>query len=224
MQEKNAKRRAALYLRVSTHSRSRYGEQQAYDQRPEVQEAPLRRLAQARGWRIVEVYTDRIGGASERRPALERLLADARRGAFDLVAVWRFDRLSRSVRHFLGVMDELRSVGVDFVSHEQAFDTTTPMGKFTVTMFAALAELERLVIRERVIAGLEHARAHGTKSGRPIGRPRAVFRRDQVVELRRLGVPWREVARRLGVGSATVRRAIAADVPKPSARIRPGPR
>ena len=102
-------------------------------------------------------------------------MADARRGCFDVLLIWRFDRLSRSVPHFLQVVDELRQFGIELVSHEQSFDTTTAMGKFTLTMFAALAELEREVIRERVQAGIDYARLHGTKSGKPIGRPALCF-------------------------------------------------
>lgn len=120
---------------------------------------------------------------------------------------FRFDRLSRSVRHFLQVVDELRGVGVGLYSHEQTLDTTTPMGQFALTMFAALAELERLVVRERITAGLDFARRHGTKSGNAIGRPRAVFRRDQVQELRgHQRLSWRKIAQELGSTNGTVRR------------------
>lgn len=200
-------KRVAIYTRVSTAARAKYGDRQAYDQNPAVQEQPLRALIDARGWALARVYTDRESGAKQDRPALKELMADARRGAFDVVVVWRFDRLSRSVRHFLDVTEELRSLNVDLVSHGQAFDSTTPMGKFTLTMFAALAELEREVIRERVIAGMEYAHDHGTKSGRPIGRPKRIFRRDQVAELRQAGLSWRAIANSLGVGYGTARQA-----------------
>jgi DNA invertase Pin-like site-specific DNA recombinase len=199
--------RAALYLRVSTASQSRYGDRLAYDQRPELQEGPLRFLADQRGWKITEVYLDRVSGAKAQRPGLDRLMQDARQRRFDVLMVWRFDRLSRSALHFLTVAEELRALGIDFVSYEQALDTTTPMGQFALTMFAALAELERQVIRDRVAAGMLYAKEHGTKSGRPIGRPRAIFRRDEVADLRRQGLSWRQIARRLGAGVGTVRRA-----------------
>ncbi len=199
--------RAALYLRVSTASQSRYGDRLAYDQRPELQEGPLRFLADQRGWQITEVYLDRVSGAKSQRLGLDRLMRDARQRRFDVLMVWRFDRLSRSALHFLTVAEELRALGIDLVSYEQALDTTTPMGQFALTMFAALAELERQVIRDRVAAGMLYAKEHGTKSGRPIGRPHVVFRRDQVADLRRKGISWRQIARRLGVGVGTVRRA-----------------
>lgn len=139
---------------------------------------------------------------------LDRLLADARRGKFDVVMVWRFDRLSRSALHFLEIIEELRSLGVDFVSHEQALDTTSSMGKFVLTMFAGLAELERQVIRERVRAGLQYARRHGTKSGKPIGRPRRVFDREQAGRLSAQGASLRQIAGTLNVGYGTVCRAL----------------
>jgi DNA invertase Pin-like site-specific DNA recombinase len=199
--------RAALYLRVSTSSQGQYGERREYDQRPEVQEGPLRRHADLRGWSVTNVYVDRLSGATRQRPGLETMLRDARAGRFDVLMVWRFDRLSRSVADFLSITDELRALNIDLVSHEQAFDTTTPMGKFTLTMFAALSELERQVICERITAGLEYARRNGTKSGKPIGRPIAVFDRHQIAELRRKGHSWREIASALGVGVGTVRRA-----------------
>lgn len=200
--------RVGIYSRVSSTSKSRFGDAIAYDQNPQVQEDVLRQAALRRGWEVQAVYSDRASGSKESRPALAQLLADARRRRFDVLMVFRFDRLSRSVRHFLQVIEELRGVGVALYSHEQSLDTTTPMGQFTLTMFAALAELERSVIRERVIAGLEYARQHGTKSGNPIGRPRAIFSRDRVRELRnRQSLSWREIAKELGSTIGTVRRA-----------------
>src|SRR5688572_11907504 len=108
--------RVALYTRVSTVGRSRRGDELTFDQRPEVQEEPLRKLAERRGWIITRVYTDRISGNVDERPGLTELLADARRDLFDVVMVWRFDRLSRSVPHFLKTVDQLRQSSIDFVS------------------------------------------------------------------------------------------------------------
>jgi DNA invertase Pin-like site-specific DNA recombinase len=148
-----------------------------------------------------------MSGAKDNRPALAEMMADARAHRFDALMVWRFDRLGRSVLHFLKVVEELGTLGVDLVSYEQAFDTTTAMGRFTLTMFAALAELERSIIKQRTLAGLDYARNHGTKSGRPIGRPPAIFRRDQVAELRAMGQSWSEIALQLGTSTGAVRRA-----------------
>jgi len=201
-------RRAALYLRVSTATKSRRGEVIAFEQDPAVQERPLRDLIAQRGWALYRVYSDRLSGAKEARPGLNALMADARRGAFDLVVVWRFDRFARSVKQLVLALEEFHSLGIDFISQQEALDTSTPMGRAMFTIIAAMAELERDVMRERTAAGLEYARQHGTKSGKPIGRPRAVFRRDQVLQLRGEGLSWREIARRLGIGEGTVRRVL----------------
>jgi DNA invertase Pin-like site-specific DNA recombinase len=109
-------------------------------------------------------------------------------------------------------LEEFRSLNIDFVSHQEALDTSTPMGKAMFTIIAAMAELERSVIRERVIAGIDYARAHGTKTGKPVGRPRAVFRRDEVVKLRTEGRSWSRIARQLGISSGSARRAYMVDV------------
>ena len=199
--------RCACYIRVFTAGKSRQGDNTSFDQNPEVQEQPLRELTAQRGWELHRVYSDRASGAKERRPGLDALMADARRGAFDAVVVWRFDRFARSVKQLVLALEEFRSLGIDFVSQQEALDTSTPMGKAMFTIIAAMAELERSVIRERVVAGLEYARHRGTRSGRPVGRPRAVFRRDQVPCLRAQGYSLREIARRLGTSVASVRRA-----------------
>jgi len=203
-------KRAVIYLRVSTSSRSKHGDKLTYDQDPAMQEAPLRELITQRGWELVKVYSDRASGARESRPGLNQLLADARRGQLDAVCVWRFDRFARSVRQLLTALEEFHSLGIDFVSHQEAVDTSTPMGKVVFTIIGAVAELERSVIRERVIAGLDHARLRGTKSGRPVGRPRVVFRRDMVGQLRQGGLSWSQIARELGASPTSVRRAFEA--------------
>jgi DNA invertase Pin-like site-specific DNA recombinase len=108
--------------------------------------------------------------------------------------VWRFDRFARSIEQLVLALAEFRTLGIDFVSSQEALDTSTPMGKAMFTIIGAMAELERNVIRERVVAGIEHARVHGTKSGSAIGRPRAIFDRAAVVELRESGQSWRQRA------------------------------
>ena len=115
-----------------------------------------------RGLEIVTEYVDvGISGAKERRPELERLMADARRRCFDAVLVARFDRFARSVRHLVMALDEFNSLGIHFVSLSEAIDTSTPMGKMVFTVIGAVAELERELIRERVLMGLERARKQG---------------------------------------------------------------
>jgi len=115
--------RAAMYLRVSTASKSGHGDARAYDQNPEVQEQPLRELIAQRGWQPAKIYSDRASGAKEHRPGLSSLMADARRGGFDVVVVWRFDRFARSVKQLVLALEEFRALGIDFVSHQEALDT-----------------------------------------------------------------------------------------------------
>lgn len=144
-------KRAGVYVRVSTATRTRHGDALTFDQDPAVQEQPLRELVAQRGWTLHRVYSDRASGAKERHPGLDALLADARRGAFDVVVVWRFDRFARSVKQLVLTLEEFRSLGIDFISHQEALDTSTPMGRAMFTIIAAMAELERSVIRERVM-------------------------------------------------------------------------
>ena len=214
-------KRACLYLRVSTASKTKH-DPSTFSQNPAVQEQPLRELIAQRGWQLQQVYADRASGAKERRPSLDMLMADARRGAFDVVLVFRFDRFARSVKQLVLALEEFRSLGIDFISHQEALDTSTPMGRAMFTIIAAMAELERSVIRERILAGLEYARSRGTKSGKAIGRPRAIFRRDEAQELRAQGISWRQIARKLGVSATTVRRACQNQTESPDLCQKPG--
>ena len=210
-------KRAALYVRVSTNNRA-FRNQAVFEQNPEVQEQPLRQMAEQRGWSVVRVYSDRMSGAKAERPGVTALMQDARRSAFDVVVVWRFDRFARSIEQLVLALAEFRSLGIDFVSSQEALDTSTPMGKAMFTIIGAMAELERNVIRERIAAGMEHAKVHGTKSGSGIGRPRAVFDRARVVELRAAGWSWRQIAAALAVSVRTVRRVYEQGVAKRSSR------
>ena len=215
------RRNAAIYVRVSTAAKSKQMDTINFVQNLEVQEQPLRDLVQQRGWQFEQIYSDRASGAKEKRPGLNALMADARRGLFDVVVVWRFDRFARSVKQLVLALEEFRALGIDFVSHQEALDTSTPMGRAMFTIIAAIAELERNIIRERVVAGLEYAHTNGTRSGKPVGRPRVIFRHDLVLELRNQDVPWRQIAKICGVGVTTVRRAYQSikakhGVPKPS--------
>jgi len=200
-------KKVAIYVRVSTATKSQHGDAVNFIQNLEVQEQPLRDLITQRGWNLHQVYSDRASGAKERRPGLDALMADARRGLFDVVIVGRFDRFARSVKQLVLGLEEFRALSIDFVSHQEALDSSTPLGKAMFTIIGAMAELERNIIRERVLAGVEHARRNGTKSGKAVGRPKAVFDPADVVRLRQHGLSWREIARKLRVGGATARRA-----------------
>jgi DNA invertase Pin-like site-specific DNA recombinase len=191
--------RAALYARVSTT-----------DQAPENQLTTLRAFAAARGWQAVEHVDHGISGAKERRPALDAMMAEARKRKIDVIACVRLDRLARSTHHLLTMARELEALGVDLVATDQAVDTTTPAGRLLFTVLGAIAEFERDLIRDRVMAGLERARRRGTKSGRPIGRPRVnPIDGDDARRLLSEGLSLRAIARKLGVHPQYVRRALA---------------
>jgi hypothetical protein len=123
--------RAALYMRVST-----------VDQHPETQLLDLRQMAAQRGLDIVREYTDRISGVKAKRPGLDAMMTDARRGQFDVVLVWASDRIARSVKHFLDVLDELNRLKIEFVSFRESIDTAGPLGRAIVVIIGAVAELE----------------------------------------------------------------------------------
>src|SRR4029453_1462828 len=148
--------KAAIYARVST-----------VDQQPENQLAELRRYIDARGWSPIEYVDLGVSGTKERRPALDKLLADAKRRRFDVLVCWRLDRLGRSLKHLITLLDELQSLGVAFVSLAEGIDGTTPAGKLQMHIIGAIAEFERERIRERVLAGLQRARTQGRRLGRP---------------------------------------------------------
>ena len=135
-------KRAALYVRVSTTNRSTRN-QAVFEQNPEVQELPLRQMAEQRCWAVVRVYSDRMSGSKSDRPGLNALMRDARRGAFDVLVVWRFDRFARSIEQLVLALAEFRTLGIDFVSSQEALDTSTPMGKAMFTIIGAMAELEQ---------------------------------------------------------------------------------
>lgn len=136
-------KRVALYMRVSS-----------VDQHPETQLHDLRQMAAQRGFEIVQEYTDRISGVKAKRPGLGQLMLDARHGRFDVVLVWASDRIARSVKHFLEVLDELNRLNVEFISFRENIDTGGPLGRAIVVIIAAIAELERNLIIERVRAGM----------------------------------------------------------------------
>lgn len=192
--------RVALYTRVSTSAQS-----------VENQRHELRRVAEARHWHVVKEYTDEgISGAKGRsnRPALDALLKGAVRGEFDVLGVWSIDRLGRSLQHLVETINELRSVGVDLYVHQQAIDTSSPAGKLAFSVFGALAEYERELIRERVRAGLDRAKRNGVRLGRPSNLNDTV--RAAVVALRAKEVPIRKIASQLRIGTGTIYSVLAA--------------
>src|SRR5271157_6210250 len=182
--------RVALYARVSTS-----------DQSPESQLRDLRQYAEARGFEISEYVDTGFSGTKQNRPALDRLMDDARKRHFDCILVWRFDRFARSTKHLLIALEEFRALGIQFISYQENIDTTSPLGQELFTIVSAVAQLERDLIRERVNAGIRHARA----CGKQLGRPRRVVDRDKIVRLKDEGASLREIAKKLGIGYGTVR-------------------
>jgi DNA invertase Pin-like site-specific DNA recombinase len=174
------------------------------DQHPETQLHDLRQMAAQRGYEIVQEYTDRISGAKARRPGLEDLLRDARRGRFDAVLVWASDRIARSVKHFLEVLDELNRLNIEFVSFREQIDTGGPLGRAIVVIIGAIAELERNLIVERVRAGMRRAKLEG----RHIGRTRLVLDHQAICRDRCRGRSLRQIAKGHRVSTATIQRVL----------------
>jgi DNA invertase Pin-like site-specific DNA recombinase len=190
-------KRAALYMRVST-----------VDQHPENQLNELRHFAEQRGFQIAEEYTDHgVSGTKARRPALDRMLNDAHRRRFDVVVVWACDRLARSTKHFLQVLDELNELGVQFLSQREAIDTDGPLGRAIVVIVSAVAELERSLIVERVRAGMRRAKLDGRRIGRvPLDVDHAALVRDRLA-----GMSLTRVASKYGLSRASVVRFVHQD-------------
>ncbi len=193
-QQDQRKKRAALYYRVSTS-----------DQSTAMQEGDLRRFAEARGFTVVQEYTDSaISGATRRRPALDQLMEDARKKRFGVVLVWRFDRFARSTKHLLDALEEFRHLGIDFISYNENMDTSSPMGAAMFTILAAIAQLERDIIRERVTAGVRQAMKKRASWGR-----RKIEQTDpavctRILELRQQGLGMGAIGKRVGLSSRTV--------------------
>jgi DNA invertase Pin-like site-specific DNA recombinase len=172
----------------------------------------LRQVAQQRGWRVIGEFVEiGVSGSKDRRPQLDKLMQLAHAGKIDIVATWRFDRFARSTRHLLVALEDFRVRNVDFVSLRDAVDTSTATGRFTFAIIAAVAELERELIRERTRAGIEAAR----RRGRHPGRPRVGFDLARARELQAQGKSVRTIGKLLGVAPATVHRGLRG-VSKPS--------
>jgi DNA invertase Pin-like site-specific DNA recombinase len=158
--------------------------------------------AKRRGW-SAEIFPDPgVSGAKEKRPGLDRMMADVRRRKFDVVMVYKFDRFARSLRHLILALEEFNALGVEFVSVKDNVDTTTPGGRLMFQIIGAFAEFEREVIRERVKSGIAHARANG----KGWGRPRVGADLAQISERRARGESWATIAAALGVSKDSCRR------------------
>src|SRR6516165_4312690 len=185
-------RKAALYMRISTKN---------HGQSVDTQRQALLDYAQRRGFQIVNEYADEgISGAKDRRPQLDRLMADARKRRFDAVLVARFDRFARSTKHLVLALEEFSSLGIDFISLNESIDTSSPMGRMVFTVIAAVAELERSIIRERVVMGLDRAK----RQGKRLGRPRTCVSESKVQQLAADGLSLRQIADHIGTSHTKV--------------------
>ena len=186
-------KRAVLYMRVST-----------VDQHLETQLHDLRQMALQRGFEIIHEYTDKISGVKVKRPGLDQMLADGRRGRFDVVLVWASDRIARSVKHFLEVLDELNHLGIEYISFRENIDTGGPLGRAVIVIVSAVAELERSLIVEWVRAGMRRAKLEGQHIGRrPLELDQAAIQQD-----RQRGLSLRQIAKGHRISTATVQRVL----------------
>jgi len=200
--EQMKSKRVALYARVSTLN---------HGQDPEVQLHELRAYCERRGFEIIAEYVDKgVSGSRERRPALDKLVADCRKRLVDAVVVYRYDRFARSLRQLVNALEEFRSLGIDFISIHEGVDTSTPNGRLIFGIFASIAEFERELIRDRVRSGLAAAKAKGKR----VGRPRVAVDVRRIASLRCEGRSWAEITRETGISKGTAQRAQASSLPK----------
>ncbi len=200
---KSKAKKVAIYARVST----------ANGQTPENQSRALREVAARHGWQVTAEYVDHgISGAKGRdqRPEFDNLCRAIARKEFDLVMAWSVDRLGRSLQDLVSFLSELHAKDVDLYLDRQGIDTTTPAGKAMFQMMGVFAEFERAIIRERIMAGLTRAKEGGTRSGRPIGRPRTVTpEMEKAIQIARTqGHSLRKIAKETGTSLRSVQRVL----------------
>jgi len=185
--------RAAIYARISTNGQS-----------TEPQLLEVREYAARKGWTVTGEFIDAgVSGSRERRPELDRLWTDCRRGRVDMVVVYRYDRFARSLRQLVNALEEFRALGIEFVSLHEGVDTSTPNGRLVFGIFASIAEFERELIRGRVRSGLAAARAKGKR----IGRPRVHANAHQIATLRAAGASWSTICQQTGLSKGVAQRA-----------------
>lgn len=192
--------RLAIYARVSTA-----------DQQCEMQLRDLRQYAAARGWNVAGEYVDTgRSGKNADRPSLKRCVAAAKTRKFDAIAVWKLDRWGRTVQQLVNDIIDFDSAGIRFIAITQGIDTdaSNPKSRLLVHVMAAFSEFERSVIVEHVIAGVRNAQANGTRSGKAIGRPKRVFNRGKLLEMRQAGLSLAQISAATGLPKTTVRRVL----------------
>jgi DNA invertase Pin-like site-specific DNA recombinase len=188
------------------------------EQNTQAQERAIRAYIARRGWTLHKIYRDEVSGAATRRPGLDQMIRDCRRGSVDVVVVWKFDRFARSLKTVISGLELCRALDIDFVSVTEAVDTSLPMGEMLFHVIGAVAQFERSLIGERVKSGLANARAKGKVLGRP---PLRKLTRNEVAEMRRqrqqTKLPFRTLAQKFGVSIWTAHRlchnGVTADSP-----------
>jgi DNA invertase Pin-like site-specific DNA recombinase len=183
----------AIYARISTDK-----------QKVDMQLNELRDFINRSGWKVYREFIDKgYTGSNTKRPAFSEMRHEARKRKFDILLVWKLDRLSRSLKDLINTLDELGYLGINFISYDNNLDTTTPTGKLVFQIIGAVAEFEKDIIRERVVAGLENAK----KKGKQLGRPK--IHNDileKAKEMRKQGLSFRKIEKQLGVGEGTIRK------------------
>lgn len=188
--------RAALYARVSTIAKGQDVDLQLRD---------LRDLAQRNDWQSTEFVDNGVSGRKESRPAFDEMMKQVRQRHFDIVAVWKLDRLTRSLKHAVNTLAELKELKVELVALKDGLNFSGTFGVVLYALIAALAEVELTVLRERTIAGLANARAKGKRLGRP---PIGIAETDEIRRLKQGGLSQEKIAKKLGVSTAYVSRAL----------------
>jgi len=183
----------ALYARVSTANGH---------QNPAMQLRELRLHAHKQGWKIFGEYVDHVSGTKESRPELNRLMEDAKAGRVGIIATWKLDRLGRSLRHLVNLLDSLRTIGVTFFSLRDNLDLSTSTGELQYHLLAAFAQFERDLIGERVKAGLAHAKSRGVRLSKP---KRSGVDIIAIARLRAKDITWRDIEARLKIPQITCR-------------------
>lgn len=191
MSKSGSQTSVAIYVRVSTQ-----------DQSLDLQKSELLRFANARGWRVTKVFEDKATGTNANRPQLKALMDGARARDFDVLLIWKLDRLFRSIKGLATTIQDFEALGIAFVSLKDQIDLSTPSGRLMVHMLGAFAEFEASLIKERVVAGLREAKRKGVKLGRPIE-----IDKGKVMALRGMGYSFEQIARELGVSKAGVFKA-----------------